>query len=123
MNTAIFLRRLASELPKYTYRFSDEKVLHDGIAKVLDTIGVTYQREHAANEKDRFDFLLEGGVVIEAKVEGTFPEAAQQIDRYLQLESVSAIAIVTSKRWEHRTLKRHLRGKPFAVIQVKRAAF
>lgn len=123
MTEEIILRRLVNELPKFSYRFADEKTLHDGIAKVLDGLGLSYQREYAATDKERFDFFLADGIVIEAKVDGTFPEAAQQIDRYLQLEVVRAVAIVTAKRWERRALKPKLRGKRFVIIDVKRQAF
>ena len=123
MNVDILLRRLANELPKFSYSYRSEKDLQDGIARVLDGASIPYEREHIASKEDRFDFFVDGGVVIEAKVDGTFPAAARQIDRYLQLASVKGCAVVTTKRWEHRTMKTHLRGKPFVVVQVKRAAF
>ena len=117
------MRRLATELPRYRYRFADENELHDGIATVLDTIELNYQREYAASTADRFDFLLDGGVVIEAKVNGSLAQAVQQIDRYCKLEVVHGIAIVTTKRWDGVISRAKLRGKEVAVIQVKRQSF
>lgn len=114
------LRRIANTLPNYRYRFSDEKSLHEGIAKVLDEIGLSYQREHIASKTDRFDFLIDGGIVIEAKVDGTWPSAIRQVDRYCVLEAVKAVVIVTSKRWGLRS-RAKLRGKPAMIVEVKRA--
>lgn len=114
------LRRLVNELPKFSYRFKDEKTLHSGIAEVLDLLGVSYQREFAVDEKNRFDFFLEG-VVIEAKIDGGFGAACHQCDRYMQLDIVKAVAVVTSRNWP--ATATHLRKKRFSVINVKRRAF
>lgn len=121
MSEEILLRRLVTEIPRYAYRFVDEKMLHDGIAAVLRGIGVEHEREYAVDDKNRFDFFLPGGVVIEAKIDGSFGAACLQCDRYMQLPMVTAIAVVTSKRWP--TVATRLRDKPFAVINVKPVAF
>lgn len=121
MSAEILLRRVATELTRYTYRFSDEKMLHDGIAAVLRGIGVDFMQELEADARNRFDFFIVGGVVIEAKIGGSFGAACHQCDRYMQLETVEAVALVTSKKWP--TVATRLRDKPFAVINVKPLAF
>lgn len=122
MNDELVLRRLVNELPKYRYRFHGEKELHDGIAAVLDGIGLKYERERVASKEDRFDFLLEGGVVIEAKVAGSLGDANRQVVRYCRLECVRAIALVTTKRWDRVGTRGKFNGKKIAVIHVQRQA-
>lgn len=118
------LRRLANELPRYGYRFGSEKELHDGIAHVLTQIGLPFRHEHTATEKDRFDFLLENGVVIEAKIGGSMSDAATQVDRYCALDSVVGVAIVTNQAWGRRVRKALvMRGKPVKAIVIRRNAF
>lgn len=120
----ILLRRLANEFPKYRYNFRSEKEFHEGIAAVLDAIGVAYVREHSASGRDRFDFLVAGGIVIEAKVQGSEADATLQVHRYLQLKAVRGVVIVTTRFWGiGRSFHKEWHGKRFEVVHLKRQAF
>lgn len=121
MSAELILRRLETELTRTRFRYRDEKQLHDGIAAVLDAMGVSYTREHVATEEDRFDFFVQEGVVIEVKIGGGISNAAAQIKRYAQLDIVKAIVCITTKHWPFTI--RDLNKKPFAVIHVQRIAF
>jgi hypothetical protein len=69
VSAALILRRLAVTLPAFQYRFADEIMLHNGIATVLDEGSIRYQREFVAGPRDRFDFLVEPGIVIDGRQE------------------------------------------------------
>lgn len=122
----MLLRRIVVTLPQFAYRFADEKALHDGIAKVLDDAGVSHQREFVASKQDRFDFLCEGGIVIEAKVHGSISPALQQCARYAKLDSVSAVVLATSRFWGRMpALKANaaFSGKPIRMVQLRGQSF
>lgn len=89
---------LAKELPSFSYAFADERGLHDAIAAVLSLLDISFTREHIAGA-DRFDFLCPGGLVIEAKIRGSWSAALRQIDRYCLREDVSAVLVVTTRAW------------------------
>ena len=137
------LETIASTLPRFGYRFSDEAQLHNGIAKVLDEAGIEYEHEKVAGPKDRFDFFC-SGIVIEAKIHGSFSEAMRQADRYLAREDVAGLVLVTTRHWGKYmppaqvsmdggvvTMRymgpsappATLRGKPIRVIKVRSQAF
>lgn len=110
--------RLADELPQWTYQFFDERQLHDGLAVVLDHMRVVYRREAVAGS-DRYDFLCDGGVVIEAKIKGSMADALRQVERYCRSDLVTAVLIVAARSWAtsmHGVL--HLHGKPVRVIRL-----
>jgi hypothetical protein len=126
MNWQFLLQRIVTVLPTYAYSFGDEKRFHDGLATALFEDGIIFTREHVAGPQDRFDFLCEGGVVIEAKIKGSLSEALRQVDRYCQRDDVSAVVIVTTRLWAAtRQLKQDakLHGKPIRLVAVKGQAF
>lgn len=116
----IILARVLTELPRYRYSFSNEADLHEGIAEVLDTAGISYQREFIAGPHSRFDFLCDGGVVLEAKVEGSFAEALTQAGKYCAIPSVTAVVIVSGLAWTGAQLKpdAEVNGKPLSLVRL-----
>jgi len=117
------LKIIAQLLPRYAYRMADEKLFQDGLAEVLTVAGVGHQREYVAGPRDRFDFFVDGGIVIEAKVKGSLPAALDQIDRYAARVDVKAVILVTTKYWGAASSVHQLRGKPVYVVKVRGAAF
>lgn len=95
----MLLRRILTELPRFTYRFANEVELHEGIASVLGNAGIAFEREVAASKRDRFDFLCASGIVLEAKVRGAYVPAMAQCVRYAELDSVSAVVLLTTRFW------------------------
>lgn len=126
MNHQMVLRRIVAALPGYAYAFGDEKQFHDGLATALTEEGLTFTREHIAGPKDRFDFLCDGGVVIEAKIKGSWSEAIRQVDRYCAREDVTAAVIVVTRHWGVTGRLRSdtkLHGKPVRLVGVRGQAF
>lgn len=120
------MQRILNELPQFAYAFADEKQFHDGIARVLDANGIPYKREVVAGPKDRFDFLCDGNVVIEAKIKGSASEALRQVDRYCERDDVNAVIIVVCKEWGRRPRWCEdivLHGKPVRIAAVGGQAF
>lgn len=118
------LDHIAGPLASHAYVFSDEAALHEGIAKVLDRHGFVYEREKRAGRADRFDFLIDGRIVIEAKVDGSLPAALRQVDRYLQHEDIDGAVIASANQWARCNPSRtELRGKPVAIVHLRRVSF
>lgn len=117
----LLVRMLPAHLARYAYRSGDERQLHDGIAAVLDSLGVSYRREHAIDDRNRFDFWVEEAIAIEVKVKGSFAEAIRQVDRYIALEAVAGVVLVTTRMWDSTAI--NLRGKPVFAVRVSRQAF
>lgn len=121
----LLLNRIVAELPKFAYRFANEAELHSGIAAVLDQAGIQYQHEFIAGPKDRFDFLIDTGIVIEAKIKGSLSPALIQCARYLKRDDVSVVVLVTTRTWgrvapEYTTKDSR---KPILTVALKGAAF
>lgn len=124
MDSAILLRRLESDLPRYRFSFVDEKQLHDGLATVLTEIGIPFEREHVASENDRLDFFLYGSVAIEVKTNGSLSDALHQIDRYCGLDAVQAVIVAHTKAWHSAAVHRMtIREKPVLFVKLKRKIF
>lgn len=123
MSPELIVRRIETELSRHAFSFHAETGLHDGVAKVLDATGLAYRREVQRTKRDRFDFLVEGSVVIEIKAAGTFPEAGLQAARYAEHEDVLAVIIATSRPWSEcgRSVKQH--GKTISCVRLMRKAF
>lgn len=122
----MLLRTVVELLPRFSYRFSSEMDLHAGMAQVLTSHGVEFERERVAGPKDRFDFYLPPGIVIEAKVKGSFPEALRQVQRYAERDDVQAVVLATSRFWGRTPALRpnaKLGGKPFHMITLRGASF
>jgi hypothetical protein len=118
----MLIRTVVETLPRYRYRFADEKALHDGIAEALTGAGLAFERESVAGPRDRFDFLLPDGVVIEVKVDGSAGDAVRQVARYCARDDVSAVVLATTKGWQVPSCL-ELHGKPIRVINLKGASF
>lgn len=79
-----------------SYRFTDESELQEGIAEALTIAGLDFEREVVLSPKDRVDFLLPGGLVIEVKIDGSISALTRQVFRYTELDVVSAVVVVAS---------------------------
>ncbi|APQ14712.1 hypothetical protein BJP27_24380 (plasmid) [Pseudomonas oryzihabitans] len=116
------LRSIADLLQRYRYRYTSETQLQDRLASVLDAHGIAYEREYAADAANRFDFLLQGGLVVEVKVKGTIAEALRQVDRYQRLHLVTGVILAGTPRWAAESLpdRPEWAGKGFAMVKLER---
>ena len=98
----IELESLVETLRSSRFTFVTELQLQDGIEQVLQIKQIPYDREFVASAKDRFDFLLPGGAVIEVKTKWSWSDCLRQLGRYAEREDVEEIVIVGTPRWINR---------------------
>lgn len=116
--------RVVAALRAHSYLFASEVGLHAGMAQALTAAGFAHRREVVAGPADRFDFLLLGGIVIEAKIKGSFAQALIQITRYAQRDDVSAIILAATRLWaKDGGLPMEISGKPVRVVKLTGRAF
>lgn len=115
---------VARALSSYRYRFDSETKLHEGMAAALDAFGIAYQHEFVAGPEDRFDFKIDDGVVVEAKIKGSFAEALNQCMRYAKRDDVNAVILAATRFWVGSgAMPTELAGKPFLAIKLQAKVF
>lgn len=67
------------------------------VAKVLTDNGIHFAREVRLSERDRIDFLCEGGIGIEVKVKGGRMDYIRQLKRYEEHDSIKSLVLVTAR--------------------------
>lgn len=115
-------KALLESIRSTRFRYTSEDDLQKGISAVLQAAGISHKREHRLDAKSRIDFMVEGGLGIEVKVDGSVASLGYQVLRYLQCEEIKGIVVVTT-RSSHRDLPRELEGKPVWVIHLLTSAF
>ncbi|POZ80246.1 hypothetical protein [Burkholderia contaminans] len=108
---------LRDVLRPYRFRFVDERELQDGIEKVLAGSLRGYKREAVLGPADRPDFLLDDGVAIEVKVDGSLAELLRQVSRYASHDSVRAILVVGTPYWIAK-IPSEIGGKPLVGLRL-----
>lgn len=107
------LRRLRVQHVMYEY------TLQDAIAKQLAADGISYQKEYRLGPHNRIDFLLPGGIGIEAK-KGKWDSGrvAEQVERYCRFETISQLVLVIERCvfWHDRSTG----GKPVHYIALNK---
>lgn len=91
---------IVHHLQRYTYRWTTERQLQEGIGDVLAN---TYQvaPEHALSKKDRPDFWVTAGhyhIAVEVKIRGARTPILQQLGRYAAHDCVDAVILAAGKR-------------------------
>lgn len=125
MSAPLQLRRLAVLLAGYAYRYGSETQLHEGIASVLTAEGIPFEHEVAVDARNRMDFLVNGVLAIEIKVDGSFAHAIAQVSRYSALDTVHGVLLAATPQWARQTIVRApgaFHGKPIAMAWLRRKA-
>jgi hypothetical protein len=104
-------RAVAALIGAHRYRYADEYDLHDGIDQVLRTTGLVPNREVSLTARERIDFMLPGGLGIEAKVAGSPGAVHRQLGRYADHPTITVLLLVTTR-------PTHLRGLPDQIGEV-----
>lgn len=113
MPTATEVYNLISQ---HRFRFGTERELQDGIESVLTEAGIVFTREYRLG-KDPIDFMVDGGIGIECKIDGGPSAVIGQLVRYSQSPDVTSLLLVTS-RHTHRFNSGMIAGKPFSVLWI-----
>ena len=116
------VRRVATLLGGYRYLFGDEYQLQEAVATVLTGAGEEVRRELILDRKNRADVMLQDGILVEVKVDGSLSAALRQCERYSALDSVHGIVLAASVAWARRGLVSRplMGGKPFALVHLAR---
>lgn len=91
---------IAHHLERYTYRWTNERQLQDGIGDVLAN-AFDVQPEYALSERDRPDFWVTLGpyhIAVEVKIRGARTPILQQLGRYAAHDSIDALVLAAGKR-------------------------
>lgn len=115
-------KALVEALRSVRFRFSSEEDLQLGIDQLLRKREIVFEREVRLGPHDRIDFLVEGGIGIEVKIDGSAAELGRQALRYALHERVREIVLVTT-RASHRDQPPTLEGKPVTVVYLFSSAF
>lgn len=107
-------------LERHAFRFTRERELQDGIARVLEQAHIPFHREASLDGAGTIDFLVGGGLGLEVKIAGTLAEVTRQLHRYADHARVDALVLVTS-RLSLARLPRALAGKPLSVVHLGRS--
>ena len=101
-----------------SFRFAafDEATLQRLIADVLIVAGYKFEREKRLSRKDRLDFLLDDGVAVEIKIDGSLTGVMRQLSRYAEHERVLAIVLVTTRATQALRIPSEFSGKPVRVV-------
>lgn len=101
------------------FHWSSEEELQAGIDEALAGLAVPVVRE-ALLDAGRIDFLIDGDVGLEVKVQGSPAAVARQIQRYCYCPEIAALILVTAKS-RLADLPATINGKPVHVIELWRA--
>jgi hypothetical protein len=113
----ITAERLREVLGSYRYNHANERDLQDGIAQVLATRGIRFDREVVLGPKDRPDFMVDG-IAVEVKVDGSPAVILRQLARYASQKGVRAILLVTRKEQHAHRFPETVGGKPLDVLTL-----
>jgi hypothetical protein len=110
---------LTTYLRRQRYQFGTEGALQRSLEEALTASGVPFEREARLGPANRIDFLVQGGLGIEAKVR--YPRRAiyRQLVRYAEVEQITALVLVTATSLGLPPL---VNGKPLFYVSIGRTA-
>ena len=120
MNTPEVMAKASAAIAAFGYNFSTEEEFQTGLAKALASGGVEFRREVILSKRDRIDFMLDGGVGIEVKIDGSISALTRQIFRYAELPEINGLLVVVSAN-RLANLPTEINGKPIQSVRIMRA--
>jgi acetyl-CoA carboxylase carboxyltransferase component len=97
---------------------ADEAELQAAVARVLDEAKIGYQREVRLSARDRVDFLVDGGVALELKVQTTSKNLLRQVLRYAEHPIVREI-VIGSTTHHGLSMPAEAHGKPVRCCHLR----
>jgi len=113
---------VANVVRGFTFRFTDEKALQDGLELAFGELPL--EREFNIDARSRIDFLiaLPNPVGVEVKVSQSPTEVARQVRRYLKSDKIDGLVLVTTRR-RHRKLEQEEFDKPVEIVWLGSSGF
>ncbi len=113
----VTIQSLLAVLERVRFRYTCETELQDGVAQALANAGLPYAREKSLSSRDRPDFLVDGHIAVEIKIQGTFAQAVRQVNRYAEHQDVKTILLLGSPHWLV-TVPPVIGGKPVYAFRL-----
>lgn len=109
---------IATAIAAHEIAHTSEEELQDGIAQILQSLGVEFSRETILDGagRDRIDFLA-GGIGIEVKIKGGLSDLTRQLFRYTRSPRIDELLVV-STRAALRRLPEKINGKRVGVVYL-----
>ena len=105
-------------LRHYSYAFTTEATLHEGVAMVLTEHEIPYEREKQLSARGRIEFYLPGTKLgIECKIDGSETAVMRQLLRYTESDLIDELVLLTTRN-KHRRIPAELGGKPVHLVYV-----
>lgn len=116
-------REIATIILNHRYIWSSEEDLQDSLERVFKVAQIAYEREVELSEKGgRIDFMLEGLIGVEVKVQGSPAEVTRQLVRYCDRPEIGGLILVTG-RLRLSKMPQTIRNKPVAVAALWEGVF
>lgn len=115
----IAVEQVVRHLRVQRYRVGQELLLQDDIETSLRFLQIAFEREVRLAPGDRIDFLLDGGIGIEAKTRCPRRSIYRQLERYAGRDQITALILITGTALG---LPASVKGKPLFYISTGRAS-
>ncbi len=106
---------IASLLSRHQVVVPNEAELQRALGGMFAEVGWPFDREFRLSAKDRPDFMVDGRIAIEVKVDGSVADVARQLWRYAQHARVEQLVLITT-RSAHKHLPSNISGKRLTVV-------
>ena len=110
---------LVRQLRRQRFRVGQEAWLQMDIEAALKALAVEYEREARLSNADRIDFLVAGGIGIEAKTRCAPRQIFRQLERYATHDAITSLILITGTATG---LPGIINGRPLFYISTGRAA-
>jgi hypothetical protein len=120
VNASEVIAKASAAIAAFGYSFSTEEELQTGLAQALVAGGIAFRREVILSKRDRIDFMLDDGVGIEVKIDGSISALTRQLFRYAELPEIRGLLVVVSAN-RLANLPTEINRKPIKCIRIMRA--
>lgn len=108
---------VASLIESTLLNFRDEAELQRNLSEFLTSVRIPHRREVQLDARNRVDFLLDDGIIIETKVDGATTDLLRQLLRYAAFSDVTGIVVVSTVGF-HRGIPAAIHGIPTKVVYL-----
>lgn len=115
----MIVEQLVQHLRRQRYRVGQEAWLQEDIETSLRFLQIAFEREARLAPGERIDFLVTGGIGIEAKTRCPPRQIYRQLERYATKDAITALILITGTALG---LPASLNGKPLFYVSTGRAA-
>ena len=111
------LDSIAKKLSSYGITSYSEAVMQASVEHILTLEQLKFWPEKFLSKTERIDFLVEGDIGIECKINGSTISVTRQLLRYARTEMLNGIILVTT-RCRHRAIPATLYGCAVRVVYI-----